>query len=156
MKGDYASQFKDPRWQKFRLKILEKDGFKCTRCGDAENTLNAHHLYYISKRKPWEYPEDSVLTFCDACHEENHQNPSEILEWETSMGVFTRASHGAVIGFDVEHTSHCAGAESMQEMADAVAWSLRRKTSMWRKLLLAYRKSNLWRPTKPNGGGTIE
>lgn len=155
-KSEYSNHWKDPRWQKFRLKILEKDGFKCTQCGDDKSPLNAHHLYYISKRKPWEYPYSSVLTFCDDCHDENHEDPTQILEWETSFGVFTRAYHGDTIGYSIFGAYNETTAESVEEMADAVAWTLRKKGFMWKKLLTAYRKSKLWKPTKPNGGGTIE
>lgn len=156
MKSEYSNYWKDPRWQKFRLKILEKDGFKCAQCGDGKSELHAHHLYYISKRKPWEYPEESVLTLCENCHTETHEDPSQFLQWETSFGVFTRAAHGATIGFRIFDAYNYSPAESLEEMADAVAWSLRKKKSMWIKILRAYRKSDSWKPTKPNKGGTIE
>lgn len=33
MSKSYAEKFKDPRWQKKRLKIMERDNWKCCECG---------------------------------------------------------------------------------------------------------------------------
>ena len=30
----YSEKLKDPRWQKKRLEILERDNFRCQYCGD--------------------------------------------------------------------------------------------------------------------------
>lgn len=62
-------QYKDPRWQKKRLEILKRDKFQCQSCFNTENTLNVHHKYYIYGRKPWEYPNDLLVTFCEGCHQ---------------------------------------------------------------------------------------
>lgn len=42
----YYEMLKDPRWQKKRLEIMERDEFACRDCGDKESTLNVHHTYY--------------------------------------------------------------------------------------------------------------
>ena len=44
--SEYAEKFKDPRWQKKRLEILERDDFSCRVCYDASNTLHVHHCFY--------------------------------------------------------------------------------------------------------------
>lgn len=67
---NYSDKLKDPRWQKKRLEILNRDGFRCLACGDTKNTLHVHHCYYVSKREPWEYPNESLLTFCAKCHKD--------------------------------------------------------------------------------------
>ena len=36
--------------------------------------LNVHHTYYQNGLLPWEYPEKSLLTYCQICHEELHSN----------------------------------------------------------------------------------
>lgn len=65
----YSTLLKDPRWQKKRLKILERDYFACLACGDGESTLHVHHCYYEKGKKPWEYEDSSLLTLCEECHE---------------------------------------------------------------------------------------
>ena len=64
----YSKQLKDPRWQKLRLRILERDGWMCQLCGAEHLTLHVHHGFYDG-RKPWEYPPDSLWTLCETCHE---------------------------------------------------------------------------------------
>lgn len=87
-RADYAEQRKDPRWQKKRLEIMERDGFKCLDCDDATNMLNVDHAYYIKGRMPWNYPAWSLRTVCAACHKLKHahddegEEQGERQEWE--------------------------------------------------------------------------
>jgi hypothetical protein len=66
--SDYLEKLRDPRWQKMRLKILERDGWKCAVCEDANSTLHVHHKYYERGCDPWDYPETALVTLCEACH----------------------------------------------------------------------------------------
>ena len=34
--------------------------------------LNVHHSYYIRGKKPWEYPDDALVTLCEDCHKKRH------------------------------------------------------------------------------------
>jgi len=70
--SEYSKKFKDPRWQKRRLEVLEKYGFECVNCGDDQNTLHVHHTHYIKGRNPWEYSDDELIVFCDKCHKAWH------------------------------------------------------------------------------------
>lgn len=74
----FSDQYKDPRWQKKRLYILEKDKFTCRKCGDKESTLHVHHTQYIKDHKVWEYRDDQLITLCDTCHEGVHKLSDEI------------------------------------------------------------------------------
>jgi hypothetical protein len=67
-KSDFFDQYKNPRWQKKRLEIMQRDEFKCKCCGDDESTLNVHHKYYIPNKAPWDYPENLLVTLCESCH----------------------------------------------------------------------------------------
>jgi len=67
-KKKYSEKLKDPRWQKMRLQVLERDEWTCQRCFDSESTLNVHHLRYEKGKDPWEYPLDNFLTLCESCH----------------------------------------------------------------------------------------
>lgn len=67
----YSELFKDPRWQKRRLKVMERDGFECVSCHDKNTTLNVHHVVpYRKNTKPWEYEDDELTTLCEVCHNE--------------------------------------------------------------------------------------
>lgn len=66
----YAQKLKDPRWQKKRLLILNRDKFTCTNCGSEDKTLHIHHLVYENGGNPWDSPDDNLLTLCEDCHEE--------------------------------------------------------------------------------------
>lgn len=60
------SDFLDPLWQKKRLEILERDGFRCFACGDSKKTLHVHHVLYCNK--PWITPSLFMQTLCEECH----------------------------------------------------------------------------------------
>lgn len=70
MAKTYYEKLKDPKWQKMRLKILERDNFSCCRCGNQDETLNIHHIQYKKVTNPWDYPNNYLLTLCEKCHEE--------------------------------------------------------------------------------------
>lgn len=64
----YKEQLRDPRWQKRRLEIMERDKWTCRKCESKIATLNVHHLCYLKKAAPWEYPDRLLITFCQFCH----------------------------------------------------------------------------------------
>jgi hypothetical protein len=64
----YKELLTDPRWQKKRLQVLERDGWQCTNCGDQKKTLHVHHNHYEFGMAPWEYPEKSLAAVCKDCH----------------------------------------------------------------------------------------
>jgi hypothetical protein len=67
--SEYSKKLRDPRWQKKRLEILGRDKFTCRMCADTTITLHVHHTYYASGRDPWDYPDRSLVTLCETCHE---------------------------------------------------------------------------------------
>lgn len=67
-KRSYYEKLRDPRWQKKRLEIMERDGFACRGCGDKDSTLNVHHGYYKKGCDPWEYHQSTLVTLCEKCH----------------------------------------------------------------------------------------
>jgi hypothetical protein len=66
----YSEKLRDPRWQKKRLEIFQRDEWRCQGCGDSESTLHIHHRRYIQGREPWDYEDKLLLTLCEECHEE--------------------------------------------------------------------------------------
>jgi 5-methylcytosine-specific restriction endonuclease McrA len=73
-KSSYLEKLKDPRWQKKRLQILERDGWKCAWCDNADDTLHVHHLWYGKNQEPWESDTNSLITLCEFCHEWESEN----------------------------------------------------------------------------------
>ena len=67
-KKTYSEQLKDPRWQKKRLEIMNRDCFTCCHCGDSESTLNIHHKKYTYGKNVWDYPNENLITLCESCH----------------------------------------------------------------------------------------
>jgi 5-methylcytosine-specific restriction endonuclease McrA len=63
----YSEKLRDPRWQKKRLHILERDNWTCILCGAKEKPLQVHHVLYL-KINPWDYPDHLLQTLCDDCH----------------------------------------------------------------------------------------
>lgn len=66
-KTTYSEKLRDPRWQRVRLEVMQRDQFMCTHCGDDTATLNVHHLEYNGD--PWETPLKNLVTLCETCHE---------------------------------------------------------------------------------------
>jgi hypothetical protein len=65
---DYKEKLKDPRWQKKRLEIFQRDEFKCKKCKDSTTTLCVHHLKYFKNKEPWDYDNKYLETLCIECH----------------------------------------------------------------------------------------
>lgn len=63
----YSDKLMDPRWQKKRLKIMERAGWKCECCGEDKETLAVHHLIYSGE--PWDAPDEDLECLCHTCHE---------------------------------------------------------------------------------------
>ena len=63
----YAEKLKNPRWQKRRLEILQRDDWTCSVTGIRDQTLHVHHRLY-SKCDPWEVPDEWLETICEDVH----------------------------------------------------------------------------------------
>jgi len=70
-KLSYSEKLRDPRWQKKRLQVMERDDWECRLCGDGSTTLNIHHLSYHGD--PWDSPDDELICICEHCHSEVEQ-----------------------------------------------------------------------------------
>jgi hypothetical protein len=68
-RNEFFAKYKDPRWQKRRLEIFERDNWACTLCGESDKTLHVHHAYYESDLDPWDYDQKTLHTLCDDCHD---------------------------------------------------------------------------------------
>lgn len=64
----YAEKLKDPRWQRKRLEVFNRDNFTCIRCNDGKENLQVHHKRYFKNKDPWEYDDKHLETLCNTCH----------------------------------------------------------------------------------------
>jgi hypothetical protein len=64
----YSEKLRDPKWQKKRLEVLQRDEFCCQLCNDKETELHIHHIFYIKGKNPWEYNDSDLVTYCKYCH----------------------------------------------------------------------------------------
>jgi|LSQX01.1.fsa_nt_gb hypothetical protein len=79
----YYEKLKDPRWQKKRLAIMQRDEFRCCFCGEDKITLNVHHIEYSKTRNPWDTEDNNLVTLCENCHEteSNNQYSKDYIYW---------------------------------------------------------------------------
>lgn len=76
MRNSYSEKLRHPKWQRRRLEIMNRDGFRCQKCKSDDKTLNVHHLYYTGWNDPWDYPDDALATLCEICHQSEHSKPT--------------------------------------------------------------------------------
>jgi hypothetical protein len=65
----YAEKLRDPRWQRKRLEVMQRDNFTCRHCFDKDSPLHVHHRVYCSGLDPWDYGDLALVTLCESCHE---------------------------------------------------------------------------------------
>ncbi len=78
-KVTYAEKLKDPRWQKKRLEIFQRDQFRCMECFSDEKTLQVHHKAYKGK-EPWDTQNEFLITYCEKCHQNEEEKLKALAE----------------------------------------------------------------------------
>lgn len=71
--SEYSEKLKDPRWQRKRLEIFQRDDFTCLSCTRKDLPLHAHHLSYLVGKEPWDHPNFLIVTYCEYCHNSEHE-----------------------------------------------------------------------------------
>lgn len=124
----YIEKLKDPRWQKKRLEILERDNWACQRCGDDQNTLHVHHRIYHKGKDPWDIESEFLVTLCAVCHEE------ESIYWQDLESDIVKIFKEKFLAVDV-HTImngfikiHIV--QHPEVTASILAWALSDKNTM--------------------------
>lgn len=108
----YSEKLRDPRWQKKRLKIMERDEFMCQKCQDKDSTLNVHHRIYFKEREPWEYEDWCLVTLCETCHHDEMESEcgdaglvhalKEMGFYNSDISDFAISIHEGKLSFPVE------------------------------------------------------
>lgn len=65
----YKQYLKSDKWRQKRFLVLQRDGFKCVRCG-SKNRLQVHHKTY---RNVFNEPLSDLITLCNRCHKKEHK-----------------------------------------------------------------------------------
>lgn len=86
----YSEKLKDPRWQRKRLEILNRDNWKCTNCGNDKLNLHVHHEKYFGE--PWEIDNSKLKTICHKCHEIEHGIGIKAIENKHKIGDVIKLS----------------------------------------------------------------
>lgn len=81
----YAKQRLDPRWQKKRLEVMERDKWTCQNCQSKDKTLNVHHKAYVKGLMPWEYENFVLVTLCEECHKAEPDSLAAVLDQLKSL-----------------------------------------------------------------------
>jgi len=94
----YSDKLKDPRWQKKRLEIMERDKFTCQCCGDTTTELHVHHKKYTAKNI-WDEPNDNLSLICKHCHFIKHHMINSD-EYDFNVQEVTEYNIKKIIGDD--------------------------------------------------------
>ena len=97
MAKSYSEKLKDPRWQRRRLEIMERDGWKCVMCKRKNQTLHVHHVAYLRGVDPWEHPRRGLISLCEKCHDKAGKIDDEYKRILCDMGAYAIDHMRAVI-----------------------------------------------------------
>ncbi len=118
MKTD-KNKYQDPRWQKLRLQILDRDHWGCQSCGEEEKPLHVHHKYYVAGKPLWESPPESLITLCADCHEKEAEKLLKAMEHLTS------AARKNFLSFDIEVIASGLDTLTLRHLPEVVASAYR-------------------------------
>ena len=107
-------------WKDTRLKIMERDGYKCQACARGLDDVVRHRVHHIYPLKeyirdgfdPETYPEGLLATVCDSCHTYSERRPGLLkVPQKYPMADYSR--------LDSRHrsASHCS--EKLRRLQDA-------------------------------------
>ena len=77
-----------PEYKRWRLLVLERDGFRCVGCGSAGGgILHAHHILQLALYPDKAFDVDNGTTLCKACHSEIHPEMKTLLNPMETVGA---------------------------------------------------------------------
>lgn len=97
----YSEKLKDPRWQKKRLEIFQRDNFTCQKCGSTDKTLVVHHFEYSGE--PWDSENKKLITVCEICH--------DVIE-EIKNAINTESPSLKIVNYESENDDKILGITS--------------------------------------------
>ena len=64
-------RFKDPRYQKWRIQVLENAKYQCQSCGK-KGGLHCHHMKSWARHISLRFDPSNGMALCPACHWQEH------------------------------------------------------------------------------------
>lgn len=113
----YSEKLKDPRWQKKRLEILQRDEFSCQSCFDDKSTLHVHHRIYVPG-EPWEIQNEFLVTLCESCHQRETDEMSE------AIAELNKAAKSKFLSTDILSLADILNSIKMVHLPDVVTSAL--------------------------------
>ena len=68
---------KSEEYKNWRMRVFERDDFKCQVCGKVGGELNAHHIKEFSKYPELRFKVDNGITLCVKCHKKIHNRKKD-------------------------------------------------------------------------------
>jgi len=65
----YSKYIKSNRWKSIRLKILDRDNFKCKDCGNYASEVHHFNYNFLGEEKESE----CCISLCKDCHKKRHE-----------------------------------------------------------------------------------
>ena len=96
-----SNSLNDPRWQKLRLQVMDRDKWSCVACGCSTKPLHVHHIAYSGE--PWEVDMEDLQTLCDRCHSEIGKHPMGGAYYSTAFDV----EYGNIVMLSFKHCPIC-------------------------------------------------
>lgn len=82
--------------------ILDEIQLKVPFISEFRINLNVHHKYYLFSAKAWEYPDEALVTLCEHCHLQVHE--------ENSIKIYTYDANNQMIDMNYTPCMRCHGA----------------------------------------------
>jgi hypothetical protein len=121
----YSQMLLDPRWQRRRLEVFQRDGWRCRHCNAESRQLHAHHIAYLRGLAPWDYDGRWLVSLCDRCHEAEHRHGDA--GWASvRVEAVNAGAVGASGQHDIARTVGALLAAAHQHGFDAVADAMSR------------------------------
>ena len=73
----YREKLKDPRWQQRSQAKIAIAGHECEDCEAKHESLQVHHIQYVSGREPWDYSDMELVCCCRKCHVRREETARE-------------------------------------------------------------------------------
>lgn len=107
-KKSYSDLLRDPRWQKKRLEVLDKAGFKCEECGCDSDELHVHHCWYEKGKMPWEYSDCCFKCLCRECHgvRQKEELAIRIYLSQFDIGALSRTREALLCSIKLDRKKH--------------------------------------------------
>lgn len=70
-------------WKEVASRIRRLDGFQCVACAGQDQTIDVHHIVYVSNFGT--HQQSNLISLCRECHEAEHKRSFDIGEAETEQ-----------------------------------------------------------------------